>query len=294
VDIHHLKVFASVFKQRSFSRASEELGLTQPTVSEHIKGLEEELETVLFDRVARQVIPTLEAEMLYPRAAEIIERLKDINTDIVRLKGEVKGQLAIGASTIPGTYIIPSMAAGFKKMHAGISFQVVIEDSKKITEMVIGHELLLGVVGAKMDSGKVQYLPFVEDELVLVAPPGLIEKKTVAPFEIGGIPFLMREEGSGTRQTMLRYLSGEGMEVGDLDTVAVLGSTASVKEAIKSGLGASILSKYALREELGAGSLRAVDISGLRMKRSFYIITHKKRVLPNHYRAFLEYLKKTP
>jgi DNA-binding transcriptional LysR family regulator len=290
VDIHHLRVFSSVFKNRSFTRASEELNITQPTVSEHIKSLEEELGVLLFDRVGRQIIPTQEAELFYTRAVEIIEKLQDIKTGIGQLKGEVKGQLTIGASTIPGTYIIPTIAAEFKRRYAGISFQVIIEDSKKITDMLIGHELILGIVGAKMDKGKLEYQPFIDDELVLAAPPGMIRKKTMAPGEIARIPFILREEGSGTRKTMLRYLSEEGIGLEDLNVSAVLGSTDSVKEAIKSGLGASILSRCALREELSTGSLVVVGTRGLRMKRSFYIVTHRRRALPAQYRAFLEHL----
>jgi DNA-binding transcriptional LysR family regulator len=292
MDIHQLKIFVSVFKNKSFSKASEQLHLTQPTVSEHIRTLEEELDLKLFDRAGRLVIPTKEAELLYPRAMEIIEKVKDMKSAVGRFKEQVSGELVIGASTIPGTYIIPSLASKFKRKYPEVSFHVVIGDSKRITEMVLNHEILLGIVGAKMDKGRVEYVPFVEDELVLAALPGLIAKTVIAPGELAGIPFLLREEGSGTRKTMEKHLSEKGISLDNMNVVAVLGSTDSIKEAVKSGLGASILSRLAIREELKEGRLKEIRIRGLSMKRSFYIITHKRRTLPKQYQAFFEYLKK--
>ncbi len=295
MDIHHLKVFLSVFKNRSFSMASGQLYLTQPTVSSHIKTIEDELECRLFDRVGRGIIPTKEAELLYIYASEIIEKFENIKIAIGRLKEEISGELIIGASTIPGTYIIPALAAEFRRKHPDISFQVVIEDSRKITDMILGHELLLGIVGAKMEYGKVEYQPFINDDLILVSSPMLLNKKTISVKELAGIPFLLREEGSGTRKMMEKHLSEEGISLRDLNVVALLGSTDSIKEAVKSGLGASILSKIAVKGELKAGTLKEIKIKELDMKRSFYIILHKRRTLPKHYHAFLDYLKgRTP
>ncbi|HBG92352.1 MAG: hypothetical protein A2X54_00080 [Nitrospirae bacterium GWF2_44_13] len=290
MDIHHLKVFTAVFKNRSFSKASEQLSLTQPTISSHIKAVEDELGCKLFDRVGRTIIPTKEAELLYSRASEIIENLEEIKSGICRIKDDIGGEIIIGASTIPGTYIIPSIVSEFKKKYKEISFQVIIEDSKKITDMVACDQLLLGIVGAKMENRKLEYRPLVEDELILVSSAKALGRKTISMKNITGMPFLLREEGSGTRKTMERHLSGRGIDVKDLNVVAVLGSTDAVKEAVKSGLGASILSRVAVRDDLKLGILREVKVKGLNMKRSFYIITHRKRTFPKSYRLFIDYL----
>ncbi|MEK6692801.1 MAG: selenium metabolism-associated LysR family transcriptional regulator [Nitrospirota bacterium] len=292
MDIHHLKVFLSVFRNRGFSKASEELRLSQPTVSSHIKAIEEELDCMLFDRAGRSVIPTKEAELLYIYVSEMVEKFEGIKTAICRLKEEISGELTIGASTIPGTYIIPALASEFKRKHPNISFQVVIEDSRKITDMVSNHELLLGIVGAKMEHGKIEYQPFIEDELIFVSSPDLLNRNKISLKDITDIPFLLREEGSGTRKMMEKHLSEEGISLRDLNVAAVLGSTDSVKEAVKAGLGASILSKIAVKGEIKTGILEEIKIKSLNMKRSFYIITHKRRTLPKHYRAFFDYLKK--
>jgi len=291
MDVHHLRVFLSVFRNRSFSKASRDLHITQPTVSEHIRGLEEELGIRLFDRTGRRIIPTREAGLLYPAASEIVEKLEGIKDAVRELKGEVKGELMIGASTIPGTYLLPPMAAVFRARHPGTSFHLVEADSREIARMVAGHDLLLGVIGTKADVRDLEFTPLDEDELVLVAPPGLVGKKAITPRELAGVPLLLREEGSGTRRTAEARLLEKGVATGDLNVVAVLGSTASVKEAARAGLGATILSRLAVRDELQSGALVEVALKGVSMKRSFYAVKHRKRTLPAHYRAFLDFLK---
>jgi DNA-binding transcriptional LysR family regulator len=291
MEAHHLRVFVSVFKNRSFTAASRELHLSQPTVSEHVRVLEEELGTRLFDRAGRRVIPTREADHIYSLAIDILQRMDDLRQALGRFKGEIKGTLKIGASTIPGTYLIPPLAAGFKARYPETSFQVVVNDSRTIAEMVAGHELLLGVIGTRIERGGLQYAPFMDDELVLAARPGLLGKRSVTPARLGEIPFLIREEGSGTRKTAEARLREKGVDPADLDVVAVLGSTASVKEAVRAGLGASIISRLAVKEEIEAGTIQEIRIRGISMKRTLYIITHRRRTLPRHYAAFLDYLR---
>ena len=131
MDIHQLRIFASVYKNRSFSKASKENHISQPTISEHIKNLENDLNCKLFDRLGRSIVPTKEAEILYPRALHIIENLEELKYDISRAGGSVKGQLLIGASTIPGTYILPVIASNFKKTYPDVSFEIIIFLSNK-------------------------------------------------------------------------------------------------------------------------------------------------------------------
>ncbi|MEJ2183283.1 MAG: selenium metabolism-associated LysR family transcriptional regulator [Nitrospirota bacterium] len=290
MDVHCLRVFVSVFKNRSFTRASLELNLTQPTVSEHVRRLEEELETRLFDRMGRQVVPTAEAELLYERALEIIEKVRDIRAELGRFRGEVAGTLSVGASTIPGGYILPALMAGFGRKHPGVFFRVLIEDSRKITEMVLRGELLIGVVGARMSRTSIEYRAFLEDELVLAAAPGLLPKKEITPAELPGVPLLLREEGSGTRKSTEEHLAAKGLALKDLTVSAVLGSTNAVTQAVRAGLGASVLSRLAIEDDLREGKVERIRIKGLRMPRSFFVITHRSRSLPAQYRAFLAYL----
>jgi len=291
MDIHQLKVFTSVFKNRSFSRASEELHLTQPTISDHVKTLEEELECKLFDRLGRTIIPTKEAEALYSHAMEIIEKANVTKDIIGRFKKDLTGELIIGASTIPGTYLIPSLMAAFQRKHPSVSFQICISDSKDIGEKVLKHKLLLGVVGTKFSNGDINHIPFVEDELIVVSSPLLIKNDTITLKDLIKFPMILREEGSGTRRELEKILETKGVTLEDTKIAGIFGSTDAVKQAVKAGLGFSVLSKLSVTDELKYKVLKEIKLTDIQMKRKFYIVTHKKRTLSFLYNSFLEFLK---
>ncbi|MDA8339194.1 MAG: selenium metabolism-associated LysR family transcriptional regulator [Nitrospiraceae bacterium] len=291
MDIHQLKVFASVFKNKSFSRASEELYLTQPTVSDHVKALEEELNCKLFDRLGRSIIPTKESEVLYNYAIEIIEKTNSIKDIIGQFKKEITGELIIGASTIPGTYLMPRVIADFKRQHPSVSFQVIISDSKVIIEKVSSHDLLMGIVGAKLSNGQLNFVPFLEDELIVVSSPSLIKKGTITLEGLIQMPMILREEGSGTRRETEKIMEGRGIALDSIKISGVFGSTDAVKQAVKGGMGISILSRLSVADELKFKTLKEIRVKDIRMRRKFYIVTHKKRTLPAVYGIFLEHLK---
>jgi DNA-binding transcriptional LysR family regulator len=290
MDIHQLRVFASVFKNKSFSKASEELHLTQPTISNHIKSLEEEFDCKLFDRLGRTIIPTREAEVLYNHSMEIIEKANTLKDAIGQMREDLTGKIIVGASTIPGVYLIPRIMTEFQKSYPFISFQIIISDSRGIIDSISKHELLLGIVGAKLGNEKINYMPFVEDELVAVSPPSLIKNNTLTLKEIIKFPMVLREEGSGTRRETEKFLENKGVSLDSIKIAGIFGSTDAVKQAVKAGLGVSILSKFSVTDELDHGILKEVKLSDVEMKRRFYIVTHKKRTLPRLYDTFLKYI----
>ena len=290
MDIHQLKIFVSVYKSKSFTKASEEQHISQPTISEHIKNLENSLDCRLFDRLGRSIMPTAEADLLYPKALQLLDDLDQIQEEITAAGTGVKGKLVIGASTIPGAYLLPRMAYSFKKKYPKVAFEIRIEDSGKITNMVLQHELLCGIVGARITSDKLDYSPLIEDELVLVAAPNVLPFKSISLDKLATIPFLQREKGSGTRQTFENFLE-QKMSTADFNIVATLGSTSAVKQAVREGLGASVISRIAIQEELANKTLHEITIKNLKMKRKFYLVRQKKRTLPPQYAAFLKHLK---
>jgi len=290
MDIHHLMVFASVFKNKSFSKASKELYLTQPTVSDHVKSLEEELNCKLFDRLGRTIIPTKEAEALYSHAMELIEKANNIKDFIGYLKKEVAGELVIGASTIPGTYLMPSIMAKFRKIYPSISFQILISDSRGIVEKISRHELLIGIVGAKLANSQITYVPLLEDELIVVSSPVLTKNRQLTLKELMKLPMVLREEGSGTRREAEKILEDKGVSLEDIKVAGIFGSTDAIKQAVKAGLGVSILSRLSVKDELKYGIFKEIKLSDIQMKRKFYIVTHKKRTLPAAHNLFLEHL----
>jgi DNA-binding transcriptional LysR family regulator len=291
MDIHQLRVFASVFKNRSFSKASEELHLTQPTISDHVKSLENELDCKLFDRLGRTIVPTKEAEVLYSHALEIIEKANTLNDLIGQTKKDMKGELIVGASTIPGTYLLPTIMAAFQRKHPSVSFQILISDSRGIVDRISKHELLLGIVGAKLGNEHLNYIPFVEDELIVVSSPSLVKNNKMTLKELIKFPLVLREEGSGTRRETEKILESKGVSLEDINITGIFGSTDAIKQAVKAGLGVSILSRLSVKDELKHNILKEIELTDIQMKRKFYIITHKKRTLPLLHTIFLEHIK---
>ncbi|RMG69199.1 MAG: LysR family transcriptional regulator [Nitrospirae bacterium] len=292
MNFHQLNTFLKVYSYRSFTRAAEELGLSQPTISEQIKNLESELGFKLFDRLGRTVVPTQEAELLYPRAQEILDEVRNLKNYITEETRRVEGLIKVGASTIPGTYLLPAYAAGFRQLYPEVSFEISVADSEDITERVKSHELLMGFTGAIMDSEKVEAVPFYQDRLIVVGSERLVKKNRLGVEELLKLPFLLRERGSGTRKTMENFFASRGIGVGDLNVIAVLGSTDAVKQALKASLGISIISDIAVKEELKSGKLKEVKVRGFNIKRDFYIITLKHRTLPLQYRRFYDFVIK--
>jgi len=259
-------------------------------VSEHIQNLEARLNCRLFDRLGRSILPTAAAQLLYPRAIAILEDLRRLEADITSTGNAMSGELVIGASTIPGTYILPPVAASFKNEFPGISFEIRINDSAKIAEAVADNELFLGVVGAKITTAKLLYQPLAEDELLLATAGNNPVPSEITMTELCKLPFIVREKGSGTRKSIEALLARQQASLGQLNICATLGSSAAVKEAVKANLGVSVLSRHAVRDELLAGTIREIAVADLTMKRNFYVVTSPKRTLPNHYQAFLKRL----
>lgn len=284
----------AVFNKKSFSRASEYLYLTQPTVSDHIKSLEEEFNCKLFDRLGRSIIPTKEADLLYIHAAEIIEKADSLMDLMNQFKGDISGELIIGASTIPGTYVLPQLMVEFKNNYPAIKYQVFISDSKGIAEKILSHELLLGFVGANIYNGKLHYQPFMEDELIVVSSPSLIKKDAITIQELLAHPMILREEGSGTRIEFLKILQENGFGLNNLNIIGIFGSTDSVKQAVKTGLGISVLSRLAVTDELRYNMLKEIRLKDIQMNRQFHIVAHGIRTLPPAYKLFLETLGTKP
>lgn len=241
--------------------------------------------------MGRSIIPTKEANILYPKAVAILEDLAKLEGEIAMAGKTVAGELIIGASTIPGAYILPQLASTFKKQFSGISFEIRINDSAKTVSEIQSNNLFLGIVGAKIPARQISYHHFAEDELVLACSPDNPLPEIIEPAMLKELPFIFRETGSGTRKSMEIFLAHQKLEVDQLNIVAVLGSSTAAKEAVKANLGVSFISRYALYDEIEAGSIKPVRVHGLSMERSLYIATAKKRTLPHHYQVFLDYLK---
>jgi DNA-binding transcriptional LysR family regulator len=295
LDLRQVEVFYYVAKFGSFSKAAEALLLTQPTISGHIKALEDSLSLVLFDRLGRGISLTRAGEVLYGYAKRLLSTKTAALQALQELQGGLLGELIIGGSSIPGQYILPTVLGDFKRHYPGITVLLSISDTMATLERIVHGELELGVVGAHVPHLQVTYQPFVDDELVLAVPPGhpWAAQGSVPLTALPGEPFIQRERGSGSRLVIEQTLKRHGLEPAALRITAEMGSTEAIKQGIKAGVGISIISRIALADELRARSLYAVTLQGVAVRRSFYIIRHKVRTLSPLGQTFARFLSES-
>ncbi len=292
-DIRHLEIFCKVVELKSFSKAAKAVYLAQASVSERISNLEKAVGTKLLDRLGRQVTPTRAGKILYQHALRLLEMKESISQEMEAFLGVKRGSIKIGGSTIPGEYILPQLIGRFREQYPGITVILTISDSDQIKNKVLNGQIEMGIVGAKTKDKNIITRTLWEDELILAVPSShpLANKDRVSIDDILDMPFILRESGSGTLKIFEDYLKKflpEGLN--ELNVVTRLGSSTSVKEGIKAGLGISILSLRAINTEISAGILKAIRIKGLKMKRRFYLIRDKRRVISPLSRTLLNFL----
>jgi DNA-binding transcriptional LysR family regulator len=292
MDLHRLEVFCKVYELRSFSRGGKACTLSQPTVSEHIRYLETFLDVQLFDRLGREVVPTRAGEILYAYARRMLNLRREATRTLELYRGKMSGELELGGSTIPGQYILPSLIGKFKQTFTDIRIKLVIADTMNITNMVLESSLELGVVGARIKNSKLEFDQLFDDELILAISPNhqWAERSSISLNELAYVPFIMREQGSGTRMMMLQILEQADFDPQRLNVVAEMGSTDAIRQAVKADVGVSILSRRAVADDLNFRKLRQIPIKNISFTRHFYLVTHKKRSRSPLGEAFVAFL----
>ncbi len=293
---HKLKVFCTVAETKSFSKTSEIVHLTQPAVSLQIQALEEYYETKLFDRTSNSITLSPSGEVLYKYAKYILALYSAAEKEIGKITGHTKGNVTIGASTTIGNHILPTIIFDFKKIHPKVKMNIYIENTRKIMELLNTGAIELGLVEGEMSKYKVTLEPIIQDELSIIIHPNhpWAKKKTVSLAELSKEPFIFREEGSGTRQVTEKYFSSHGLKMKDVNLAITLGSTESIKEAVESGVGVSIVSKWVIRKEVKYGSLLIVNIKEGRMTRNFHLVMNKNAIISHAVTEFLSFLRSYP
>jgi DNA-binding transcriptional LysR family regulator len=292
MDFRQLEVFAKVVETRSFSRAAEGLRLTQSTISEHVRLLEEEIGARLFDRLGRETVPTRAGELLHGYAQRLLALRTDAQQALQQFLGQISGGLTVGASTIPGEYVLPPLIGRFREKFPQVTIGLHIGDSQDIAEAVLEGRVELGIVGARPEQRALHAVELMPDELVVVVPPAhpWFGRRLVTLDELKPEPLIVRESGSGTRQALEKALEAAGLGLGDLRVIAEMGSTSAVKQGVKAGVGVSVMSKRAVEEECRHGFLWCAKIRDLPFTRHFYVITHTGRSRSPLCQAFLDFL----
>lgn len=293
MNIRRLEIFCKVVELKSFTKAAETLLLSQPTVSEHIRALEEVLGEKMIDRLGREILPTPAGKFFYRYAREIVQMRDEALEALARFKGRLAGHLMLGASTIPGTYILPQLIAGFKELHPAIETTLRIADTADITHGVIEGEIEAGLIGSLSGDRRLKQREAFQDELVAAVHPKhkWADRGRISVEELEGEPFVLREKGSGTRSVTERILEAHGFSLSRVYPVAEMGSTEAVRQGIKAGIGIAILSRRAIADDLSHGSLIEIEIDGVSFSRPLYLIQRRNRQPSPLCIAFLDYLE---
>jgi DNA-binding transcriptional LysR family regulator len=295
MDMRRLEAFCRVVEFRSFTRAAEAMGLSQPTVSEHVRVLEDILQERMVDRLGRRVLPTPAGRVFYEYARRILRLREDAIEALAQFKETLIGHLMIGASTIPGTYVLPDLIGRFKAAHTGIRITLAIGDSASIMKQTADDLVEAGFVGAEPGESNLMGEEIFADELVLVVYAGhpFENRSHIEAAELLDQPFILREQGSGTRNVARGLLASHGIDLLKLSVVAEMGSTEAVRQGIKARIGISILSHHAVREDVHGGILRAVRIRDLSMQRPLFLVKRRNRMTSPVCDAFLQYVRET-
>jgi DNA-binding transcriptional LysR family regulator len=293
ISLRQLDIFCRVAEKKSFSKAAASVYLTQPTVSEHVGILEKLLGVKMFDRVGRQIELTRAGEIYYSYAKKIIDLRGEAQQVLEDFLGLLRGRLTVGASTIPGVYIVPKIVGSFSRKYPAIRTQVQVADSGEIIDAVTDGSLEVGFVGRRPLGKVLAAKALVSDNLVVALPPGhrWEGKKTVTVAELKKEPFLLREPGSGTRSALENALATQKVSLEkEFNVVAELGSTEAVKQGIREGLGVSVISDIAVGADCGECKLKTLRIEKVSVERKFYCVNLSNHTLTPAAKAFLSHV----
>jgi DNA-binding transcriptional LysR family regulator len=295
IDFRHLETFCRVAALKSFSRAADDLFLTQPTVSGHILSLERSLSLRLFDRTGREVRLTNAGEMFLGYASKILTVRKDLLNALSEFSQGIRGELSLGASTIPGEYLLPRLMGDFKREHPRFTLSLKISDTKEIVQDLLQGHIEFGLIGAKVNHPSLHYETFEDDEIIVIAPSDhpLTRRKNVGFEDLLKEPWIIREEGSGTQMAVERALRKKGKSLKDFNVAIEMGSTSSVKEGVKAKLGLAFISRRAVEEELNRHLFTSIPLEGLEsIFRQIYIVSLRGKTVSPLGMEFLRFLRK--
>ena len=286
---NHLALFHAVAEAGSITAGAERLRISQPAVSKQIGELEEALGIRLFDRLPRGIRLTEAGVLLadYSRRMSVMEG--DAERAIEELRGLKRGCLAIGASTTIGAYLLPQALVRFHQIYPGIELHLEIANTQVIQSALMDGTLEVGFTEGRILSDALETTVFQQDELVAIAPMGhaLLSKKRVTARELCKWPFIMREQGSGTRQVVEAALGATRIS---LTPVMSLGSTEAIKRAVIAGVGVAIVSRLTISMELESGHIGIVPLKDLTINRPLHRQKLRERSVSTPVKEFLRFV----
>jgi len=286
--LQQLRLFESVVRHGSFTRAAEEMHLTQPAVSIQLKRLEEQAGLPLLEQVGKKIFPTAAGRVVHKTARSVLAQLTTLDEEIDALKGEIRGPLQISVITT-GKYFMPHLLGHFLHLHPGVEPRLKFTNRARLVERLLNNVDDFVVMGQVPEDAKLVSYPFLENILGFVAPAGhpLAERKNIPLAEVIRERYIGRESGSGTRQAVNRLLAQHGLQV---EPYMELGSSEAIKQAVLAGLGIAVISLHSVQLEQEAGRLVVLDVEGFPIKRRWYAVHLKGKRLSLVAQTFLDFI----
>lgn len=289
MEFKHLEVFVKLVDTFSFSTAAEELNISQPTVSLHIKQLEEELNTPLFIRSTRELKITEEGIALYREAKDLLQQRIVLIDRFINPHQKI---LRIGASTIPAGYIVPDVLSRFQKMHSDILIQIEEQNSYETIKRVSARKVDVGIVGMKTDDENCEFQVIYQDEFVFITPNTPyyreLQKNKWDLKRLAKEPLIIRESGSAVKQNMDMILRSANIPSESLNIVTSINNIEVIKRLVAQGAGTSFISKIAAEDMAARGELLSFSLENMpHQYRGLYLVWNKKITLPTYLRDFL-------
>ena len=288
-----LLVFLTAADLKSFSRAADQLYITQPAVSQHVQSLERRLGAPLMERNNKRVRLTKAGEIVYSHGRDIIHLYNQMQRYVDDLANLEAGSVSIGSSYTFGEYVLPRVIARLHEQYPAITPTISIANTRDIVDRVSDGDIDVGVIEGQHESTKVDTSPFATDTVVIVGATAhpLAQRETVSAKDAGESLWVVRETGSGTREVTDRAFAKCGIVPA---ATIEFGSTQAVKEAVEAGLGLSILSQWVIRKELAHGTLRTIHVHGMPVTRSFSLVLRKSRFHTKAAELFASLLRSDP
>lgn len=284
--LHQLKVFEATARHGSFTRAAEELFLTQPTVSMQVKQLTKAIGLPLFEQVGKRLYLTDAGRELFATCQDIFEKLEQLEMTVANLKGMKQGKLRLAVITTT-KYFMPRLLGPFCQQYPGIDVSLTVTNHERVIDRLVNNQDDLYVMSQLPENVDIKAQSFLENPLVVVAPlrHPLAQEKDISLKRLVEEPFIMREPGSGTRRAFQKLLDSQKLSV---KVRLELGSNEAIKQAIAGGLGLSVLSRHTLLTD--NSEITVLDVEGFPIERQWYVVYLAGKQLSVVASTFLEYL----
>jgi DNA-binding transcriptional LysR family regulator len=267
------KVFIAVAESLSFSKAAEELFISQPAVTKHIKELESKLKIALFERVGNKVFLTRAGKLTYGYLIKINQQYEELEFELGRMNDTFKGTLRIGASSTISQYLIPKVIAAFHKRYPKIELFLFNGNSFEMEQLLLENKIEIALVENDSSKQNIKYTNFLDDEIVTVTGSQSVysKLKSISLIDLQQIPIVLREKGSGTLEVIQKQLAGNNIKLDDLNILIHLGSTEAIKNFLSGFDGIALVSEKSIEKELLLKQIVKIPMKGVVFNRKFRI-----------------------